>query len=58
VVRASAPPELREQLETIQRDALALVRALIDGYLARPQGEPAPGRAPEPGRGVEDIPIR
>jgi hypothetical protein len=57
VVRASAPPELREQLEAIQRDALALVRALIDAYVAR-QGEPPGGRPAEAGRDVEDIPIR
>jgi hypothetical protein len=56
VVRATAPPELREQLEAIQRDALALARALIDAYLAR-QGEPkAPPGAREQ-RGVENIPI-
>lgn len=57
VVRASAPPELREQVEAIQRDALALVRALIDAYLAR-QGEPGPSGPDRPQRGVEDIPIR
>jgi hypothetical protein len=56
VVRATTPPELREQLEGIQRDALALVRAVIDAYLAR-QGEAAAAAAREPGRGVEDIPI-
>ncbi len=57
VVRATTPPELREQLEAIQRDTLALVKALIDGYLAK-QRESAPAAgAPGPGRGVEDIPI-
>lgn len=58
VVRAGAPPELRDQLEAIQRDALTLVRSLLDAYLAR-QGEPGPARSrakPPPG-GVEDIPI-
>jgi hypothetical protein len=58
VVRASAPPELREQLEAIQRDAMALARALIDAYLARAPGEPGGGGHREPTRGVEDIPIR
>ncbi len=56
VVRATTPPELREQLEAIQSDALSLVRALIDGYLAR-QGERAE-HTPEPARGVENIPIQ
>ncbi len=56
VVRASASPELREQLEAIQRDALALVRALIDAYLVRQaEAPPAPPRGSD--RGVEDIPI-
>ncbi|MFN8161643.1 MAG: hypothetical protein U0R52_11445 [Solirubrobacterales bacterium] len=58
MVRAGAPPELRDQLEAIQRDALTLVRSLLDAYLAR-QGEPGPARSrakPPPG-GVEDIPI-
>ncbi len=59
VVRATAPPELRDQLEAIQRDALALARALIDAYLARARAEPADrGRPREPDRAVEDIPIR
>ena len=56
MVRATTPPELREQLEAIQRDALALARALIDGYLARQAGGGAPP-ARGAARGVEDIPI-
>lgn len=35
VVRATTPPELREQWQTVQRDALVMVRALIDAYLVR-----------------------
>jgi len=56
VVRATTPPELRDQLETIQRDALAMVRALIDAYLAK-QAEAAGARPRSGDRGVEDIPI-
>ncbi len=56
VVRATTPPELREQLEAIQRDALALARSLIDAYLAR-QGESEASPGARPQRGVEDIPI-
>jgi hypothetical protein len=56
VVRATAPPELREQLQTVQRDALLILRSLIDAYLQRggPQDPAAPGARPH---GVEDIPI-
>ncbi len=35
VVRGTSPPELRGQLQTVQRDALVLMRALIDAYLVR-----------------------
>lgn len=56
VVRASTPPELRDQLEAIQRDALAMVKALIDAYLAK-QADRSDARARKPGRDVEDIPI-
>jgi hypothetical protein len=35
VVRATTPPELRDQLQTVQRDALVLMKALIDAYLVR-----------------------
>ena len=58
VVRATTPPELREQLEAIQHDALALARAVIDAYLARQsQGEPGASAPSRSRRGVEDIPI-
>src|SRR5262245_30262222 len=35
VVRASVPPELRDQWADVQREALATLRAMIDHYLAR-----------------------
>jgi hypothetical protein len=53
VVRATTPPELREQWQTVQRDALVMVRALIDAYLQR-LGD-GPGR--RAAHRVEDIPI-
>src|SRR5947207_2532784 len=53
VVRATTPPELREQWQTMQRDALEMMRALIDAYLERL----ADGRAHSAARKVEDIPI-
>jgi hypothetical protein len=52
VVRASTPPELRDQLESIQRDGLAMIKALIDAYVAK-QAESAPPAS----RDVEDVPI-
>jgi hypothetical protein len=51
VLRASAPPELRDQWQTVQREALLTTRALIDSYLERLDSEP--DRAPR----VQDIPI-
>ena len=53
VVRAGTPPELREQWQGLQRDALVAVRALLDAYLARL--EHAESRRPA---SVEDIPIQ
>ena len=50
-MRASVPPELRDQLGDIQREALATVRAMIDHYLQRAEQER--WRSPR----VEDIPI-
>jgi hypothetical protein len=35
VLRATAPPELREQWQTVQREALLTMRSLIDSYLER-----------------------
>jgi hypothetical protein len=51
VVRATAPPELRDQWQSVQREALLTTRALIDTYLERLDGEPE--REPR----VQDIPI-
>ena len=53
VVRASAPPEIREQWQAFQRDALSMLRTLIDAYLARLDGEPAERRRDD----VHDIRI-
>lgn len=51
VLRATAPPELREQWQTVQREALLTTRALIDSYLERIDGDA------ERGPRVQDIPI-
>jgi hypothetical protein len=51
VLRASAPPELRDQWQTVQREALLTTRALIDSYLERLNSEP--DHSPR----VQDIPI-
>ena len=51
VIRATAPPELREQWQSLQREALQTVRALVDHYLERLDAED------ERGARVEDIPI-
>jgi len=51
VLRATAPPELRDQWQSVQREALLTTRALIDTYLERLDGD-------EPrGPRVQDIPI-
>ena len=51
VLRATAPPELRDQFQSVQREALLTTRALIDSYLERLDSEP------DPGPRVQDIPI-
>jgi hypothetical protein len=51
VLRATAPPELRDQLQAVQREALLTTRALIDSYLDRLDGDEQ--REPR----VQDIPI-
>jgi hypothetical protein len=51
VFRATAPPELRDQLQAVQREALLTTRALIDNYLERIDGQQQ--REPR----VQDIPI-
>ena len=35
VLRATASPELRDQWQSVQREALVTMRALIDHYLER-----------------------
>jgi hypothetical protein len=52
VLRASAPPELRGQIQSLQHDALVTMRALLDAYIERVGESPARGGSP-----VEDIPI-
>jgi hypothetical protein len=51
VVRASVPPELRSQLESVQHDALVAMRAVLDHYIERLEGQRRPASR------VEDIPI-
>lgn len=52
VLRASAPDDIRDQWQAVQREALLTMKALIDHYVERLDSEPA-----EPGPRVEDIPI-
>lgn len=52
LVRANVPPELRSQLEGLQRDALVAMRALLDHYLERLDADDHSSSR------VEDIPIR
>jgi hypothetical protein len=52
VLRASAPPELRGQIQSLQHDALVTMRALLDAYIERVGENPARRSSP-----VEDIPI-
>ena len=53
VLRASAPPELRDQVQSVQRDALVTLRALLDAYIERTGDGPRRDRR----SAVEDIPI-
>ena len=52
VLRATATPEMREQWQGIQRDALIAVRALLDSYIDRLESERRAAATD-----VEDIPI-
>lgn len=52
VVRATVPPELRSQFESVQRDALVAMRAMLDHYIDRLDGQERPASR------VEDIPIK
>jgi hypothetical protein len=51
ILRSTASPELREQVQSLQRDALLTLRMLLDAYIER--GE----RPARRGAAVEDIPI-
>jgi hypothetical protein len=51
MLRATASPELRDQWQAVQREALLTTRALIDTYLERLDGDGQ--REPR----VQDIPI-
>ena len=53
VLRSSTPPEVRDQLQSVQRDALVAMRALLDAYIER-TGDGPPRRRDS---AVEDIPI-
>jgi hypothetical protein len=52
VLRASVPPEIREQWHDVQREALVTFRALIDHYIDRLERQ-----RPTSSSQVEDIPI-
>ena len=52
ILRATATPELRDGWQSVQREALVTMRALIDHYLERLDEEDA-----DPGPRVEVIPI-
>jgi hypothetical protein len=52
VLRSSAPPELRDQLQNLQRDTLVAMRELLDAYIEHLERGPR-----RRGRAVEDIPI-
>ncbi len=52
VLRATTTPEMREQLQGIQRDALVGIRALLDSYIERLERDRR-----DQGARVEDIPI-
>jgi hypothetical protein len=52
VLRSSAPPELREQVQGLQHDAIVAVRAILDAYIERSESRPDRGDSR-----VEDIPI-
>lgn len=52
VLRASTSPELRDQLQSLQHDALVTLRGVIDAYLDR-----SPAGHAQRGGPVENIPI-
>jgi hypothetical protein len=52
VLRATAPDDLKDQWQVVQREALLTMKAAIDRYVERLDAEP-----PERGPSVQDIPI-
>jgi hypothetical protein len=52
VLRATAPDDLKDQWQVVQREALLTMKAAIDRYVERLEAEPA-----ERGPSVQDIPI-
>ncbi len=52
VLRATAPDDIKDQWQVVQREALLTMKAAIDRYVERLEDEPA-----ERGPRVEDIPI-
>jgi hypothetical protein len=52
VLRATAPDDVKEQWQAVQREALLTMKAAIDRYVERLEAEPA-----ERGPKVQDIPI-
>lgn len=52
VLRSTSTPELREQWQVVQREALLTLKAVVDRQVERMDGESA-----APSRNVEDIPI-
>ena len=52
VLRATAPDDIKDQWQVVQREALLTMKAAIDRYVERLDAEP-----PERGPSVQDIPI-
>jgi hypothetical protein len=52
VLRATAPDDIKDQWQVVQREALLTMKAAIDRYVERLDDQP-----PERGPRVEDIPI-
>lgn len=53
VLRATTSPEMRESWQSVQREALVTMRALIDHYLSRLDEAEAQAAGPT----VEEIPL-
>ena len=52
VLRATAPDDIKDQWQVVQREALLTMTAAIDRYVERLDDAP-----PDPGPRVQDIPI-